>query len=491
MPYTQNPEINTYDTVRFPLVGSPQQRDGTSYAKDQRFFNCFPEMIRTDITNGKKYYVKKRAGLRKLGDPSTTPSPRGCIYCDNNQTVYMAIGNILWSYVVATGVFTSLVFLSTSSGDVGFTLHQTTSNNYVVALDGTSGWVVNTTTNAVTQIISPNFPSPHVPTPASMDGYLFVAKLNTADLYNSNVDDPFTWVSGNFITAEMYPDVIQAVVKNNNYIYAVGTDSVEYFYDAANATGSPLSRNDSAVVQFGTEAPSSVVQTEKEVLFVGNTGNGGRTVWMLDGFKQTEIGTESVNQSLEAIGSSIGGVYAYCVRSMGHKFYCLFVGTRTWVWDFDEKMWHEWGTPFGAGQLAFQGRYACGSNQGLAFMQVNFTSALYAFDPNYYVDDSIGNITMQITTVKIDFDSVNRKDCYRLAIYGDWPLSANDAEIVVDWSDDDYRTWVGGRSINLCQPIANTMRLGKFRRRAYRFTFTGNLPIRLEGFEMDINKGTS
>lgn len=494
MPYNQNPELNTYTTIRFPLVGSPQQRDGTSYSKDQRFLNCFPELIKTELTEGKKYYVKKRAGLHLQFSTSlsTSMAPRGCIYCDLNDTIYFVFGNVLYHWSPSAGGFNFSAVLSTSTGDVGFTLHQTTSTNYVALVDGVSGWVVNTATNVATQITSANFPTPNVTSIVSMDGYLFVAKAGTADIYNSNVDDPLTWTAGDFITAEMYPDVIQGLAKNNNYVYAVGTDSVEYFYDGANATGSPLSRNDSAVVQFGTEAPGSIVQTEKEVLFVGNTGNGGRTVWMLDGFKQTEIGTEPVNQTLDAMGSAIKTVNAYCVRSMGHKFYVLRTTNRTWVWDFDEKLWHEWTT--GASQTVFGGHYACGSAQGQAYFQADGSTSLYSFDPSYYNDDvpAISTpINMQITTVKIDFDTVNRKDCYRLSIYGDWPTSVADAEIIVDWSDDDYRTFVGSRSINLVQPIANTMRLGKFRRRAFRFTTTANLPIRLEGFEVDINKGTS
>lgn len=489
MAYSQNPELNTYDTVRFPLVGSPHQRDGSSYNKDQRFLNCFPEMIRTELTNGKKYYVKKRAGLRVLADQGGTPTPRGLIFCDNNNTVYYVAGNQFVSYNVVSNIFAVLATLPSSSGDVGFTIHQTTTTNYVVMLEGTVGYVVDSVTNIPTQITDVNFPNPHLVFPTSMDGYLFVAKTGTASLYNSNLDNPLVWTPGDFITAEMYPDVIQAVVKNNNYIYAIGTDSVEYFYDAANANGSPLARNDSAVVQFGTEAPGSVVQTEKEVLFIGNTANGGRTVWMLDGFKQTEIGTESVNQNLDTQGSAITGAHAYCIRSMGHKFYVLSTLDRTWVWDFDEKLWHEWSA--GPNQVPFAGVFACGSNGGQAFFQVNGSTALHVFDVNHYVDDPTGAINMQITTVKIDFDTVNRKDCYRLSIYGDWPLNVASATLTVDWSDDDYRTYVGARSINLVQPIANIMRLGKFRRRAFRFTFTGSLPIRLEGFELDINKGTS
>jgi len=109
----------------------------------------------------------------------------------------------------------------------------------------------NFPTTAGTEITSADFPTPHCPFPVFMDGYLFVAKSGTQDIYNSNLDDPALWTAGDYISAEMYPDKIVALSKNNNYIYALGSNSIEYFYDAAVATGSPLGRHDSAVQQFG------------------------------------------------------------------------------------------------------------------------------------------------------------------------------------------------------------------------------------------------
>ena len=486
MAFTKTPTQDTYDTKRFPIVGQPLQRDGVNTLKDQRFLNCFPEKISAGglgQDGSGKIYVKKRAGISLVNAPGLGES-RGMIFEDSTSKLFFVVGNKLcrWN---GTNVV-QLQTLATATNAVGFTVHLTTAIK-VILLDGTNGYSINPVTEVVTQITDIDFPSPHLPFPVSLDGYLFVVKAATADIYNSDLDNELSWTPGNFITAEMYPDNIVALTKNNNYIYAIGTGSVEYFYDAAVATGSPLARNDSAIQQFGTPAPFSVIQTEKEVVCVGTTQNGGRSIWLIEGFKADEISIEPVNQSLDAEGTNLGNANAYCIRSMGHKFYVLRLATsgRTWVYDFMEKTWHEWASAEGSG--VFIGRYAADSGMGFPYMLSQTGGKLYSMLDTVYQDDG-QPITMQVTTLKLDFDSMNRKDVYRFALFGDWPLNTT-STVVLDWSDNDYQTWVGNRTIQLSQELPVTRRLGKFRRRAFRITHTDNVPVRLEGMELDINIG--
>lgn len=490
MAYTKTPTQDTYDTKRFPLVGAPQQRNGTDITKDQRWLNCFPEAVEAKVSEAKKYYVKKRLGYIAQTAPGVGGA-RGCIYEDSTNQLYFVVGSSLYSWTgsVLTGLSASIP----DSGSVGFTIHRTSSQLLVILFTRTAGYVINPVGNTLTQITDPDFPSPHVPTPVSMDGYLFVSPESSADIYNSDLDDPLSWDPSQFITAEMYSDNIVALSKNNNYVVAVGTGSIEFFYDIGNATGSPLQRNDSAVQQFGTLAPESVVQTEKELVLVGTTQTGGRTVFLIDGFKAEDIGVTAVNMSLDALSTDILNVNAYCIRTQGHKFYVMRLPDvgRTWVYDFGLKLWHEWSSTAddGVSQTTFAGKYAADNHFGYPYMLTEGTNGAVVLGQEVY-QDLDRPIKAQVTTLKLDFDNMNRKDMIRLSLYGDWPLDSG-GTITLEWSDDDYRTWSNPRTIALSTYLPVTRRLGKFRRRALRFTHTDATPLRLEGVELDINMGVS
>lgn len=488
MAFSKTPTQDTYDTKRFPLVGMPMQRDGQQFLKDQRLLNCYAEQIKAQVTEAKKYFVKKRWGLNSRFNPNNGAA-RGMIFEPNTGKLFYVVGSNCY---VWDGV--SNILLNPSipgTGSVGFTTHLTTTVSVILAT-GTTGYVIDPAINTISTITDPDFPNPHLPFPVSMDGYLFLVKANSADIYNSDLNDPFSWTPGGFITAEMYPDYVTCLAKSNNYVVAVGNGSMESFYDLGSASGSPLQRNESAVQQFGTPAPETVVQSDDEMFLLGSTSSGGFTVWSIKGFDATEIGTEAIRNALSDVGENIGQANAYTVRVDGHKFYVLRITpiNRTFVYDTDSKLWHEWSTSSGANQVIFSGKYACDSDLGYPYMLSDgLVGVIMTMDPSVYTDAGTP-IKMQFTTLKLDFDNMNRKICSRLSVYGDWPLNTS-STLMVEWSDDDYRTWSTPRPLQLSAQYSWLRRCGRFRRRALRFTHTDPVPVRLEGCEMDLDQGVS
>jgi hypothetical protein len=472
-----NPYFTQLHTQRFSFIGSPQQRDGTTLF-DQRFLNVYPELITSPITEGKKYYLKKRPGLSVLYD-LPAGFGRGIFYWHDVGGTYSAINNQL--YFNQTPILT----LSNSSGTVGFCEYRHTDGQaLLIVLDGLTGWII-TVNNVVTEITDVGFPSPHIPAPVFLDGYIFVAKVGTSTIYNSSLDDPTGWPSDGFIDAEMYPDQLATLTKAQNYLVAVGNGSVEFFYDNANATGSPLQRNAPAVAQFGTPAPLSVQQTEKEVVMIGQTFAGGRTVWSITGFQPEEIANAPIREALDQEGTAINLATAFIIQVSGHKFYVmnLKLHQRTFVYDFDEKMWHEWSN--GLGQNCFNTDYATDSSSGNPTILDLDNGAVYALAPQNW-DDAGNPINCVIQTVKLDFDTMKRKRVFRLSIVGDSPAGDNPCPISVQFSDDDYNTWSTARILELNADYPTITRLGLSRRRAWKFTFVQPFPLRLESFEVDI-----
>src|SRR5260370_27488289 len=283
----------------------------------------------------------------------------------------------------------------------------------------------------------------------------------------------------------MFPDNLMGLAKVQNYIACIGDQSIEWMYDNANATGSPLQRNAPAVSQFGCPAEQTINQIEKELILVGQTGNGGRTVWMLDGFQPTEIATEPVREALDNEGSSITTARGTTIQSAGHKWYVLTLtgANRTFVYDFEEQMWHEWQD--GATSVGIPYFYATDTVYGYSVWLHGSTGVVANFSATAYTD--LGNpITCMVITSKIDFDTVKRKRVFRLSLVADSPAGPTAVPMTVSWSDDDYNTFTTPVTIMLGSGYSTITQLGYMRRRAFKFIHNQPWPLRMESFEMDI-----
>lgn len=482
MPYNTN--YTTYTTHRIPFVGNPEQRTGASSTKDQLFVNFFPENKKG--IGGPKYFLEQRGGLVYLFAATGTPSGagRGIYYW--NGSAFFVVGNQLYRNGLP------IQALTTTSGTVGFTeFANGTNQKYLVVLDGISGWVIDVS-NTVVQITDADFPSPHVVQAGYIDGYLVVAKSGTADLYNCNLENPLLWTAGDFISAETFPDTVVAVCRQNNYIVALGQQTIEYFYDNGVFPGTPLARNAAALHQIGTPAPDTMAQIEEQVVFVGQTQTGGRTVWLMTGFTPNEIGTEPIRQSLDHEGSNISNAKAYCIRSKGHKFYVLNLTSVTWVFDFDTQMWHQWADCTGLSK--FNGDYACDYYTGSPLILDRSNFLVYSLTEGVSTDSTSSTTTSNLTSIaiseKMDFDNMNQKFMHRLSVVCDVPAGNNATSCTVSYTDDDYQTYSTGRVVPISTTMTSITQLGMFRRRAFKLTYSGAYPMRLEGLELDINMGT-
>lgn len=476
-----NQQYSTYTTKRFPFVGNPDQRTGASTTTDQRFVNFFAQGKKG--VEGNKFYLEQRGGLVYL-QSSAAGEGRGIYFW--NGSVFHVVGSTLYR----NG--TSLQVLTTSTGTVGFQeFANATNQRSLIVLDGTSGWVVSTT-YVVTQITDVDFPTPHVVHSAYIDGYLVVAKSGTADLYNSNLNDPLVWTTGDFITAEAFPDPILAVCRQNNYVVAIGASTTESFYDTGAFPGTPFARNDAALQQIGTSAPDTLALVEGVMVFVGQTSTGGRTVWTMDGSSNpNEISTEQVRQSLDHEGASLSNAKGYIVRTKGHKFYVLNLTNTTWVFDFDDQMWHEWADY--TGLVKFNCDYASDYSTGAPVMLDRTTGYVYVLTEGISKDATGPATTANITSIavseKLDMGSMNHKFMHRFSLVCDVPSGDNVTSCTLYWTDDDYQTWSSGRTLAISNTMPTITQLGMFRRRAFKLIYSDAYPMRLEGFEVDINNG--
>lgn len=326
------------------------------------------------------------------------------------------------------------------------------------------------------------FPSPHVPTPVSLDGYLCLAESNSIDMYNSATINLFSWNPLDFISAESFSDPIRALARQNNYIVAFGETNTEMFYDAAVETGSPFLRNESFMLQVGILAPNAIMQTEKLCMWVGKSDAGKSAVWMLDGFSPKEISTEYLEKVLEN-ETDWDNIYGFGLRVAGHFFFVLNLPTEdvTFVYDMEENMWHEW--QYNGGVFPFN-RFT-NDGTGKILLLHNTLGNLYELNKTIYSDYD-ADMTVTIITTKYDFDNNKRKFLHKTEVIGDLVSS----DISLYWSDDDYTTWSNEKVLSLSER-PYFMRCGLARRRAFKLVHTANTHLRLEFLEVIYTQGNT
>lgn len=491
MAFTKTPITSTYQTKTISLFKEMDTRY-TDSSKDVDYLNGFFESIRSKVTQEKDYDFVKRAGSTTYGN-DIGGIVRGLIYWEDEDILMLAVGDSVVLLTASTGahIITSEAF-STSSGLVGFseflyddgTVKIVVTDGYTLSTVDNTGFVVNAT--------DPDIPTPHLQYPVFLDGYLFLVKSGTADIYNSDLNDPLAWTTSNFISAEMLPDTIKYFSKLNNYLIVMGSDSIEYFWDAANESGSPLQRNDTPVKFNGILGGATTVGNN--LYFVGNSPTNTLSLYVLEDFKIKEVSSPPINRYLTTYDGTIDlasddfGIHSTIISFFGHDFLCLTIVDKTFLMELETGLWS---------RIAYQNtsffdiRHACNIKYSSGFYTVFYRydmTQLLRFDDTVYQDNGT-NFTSRVVTNREMFDTYNQKTMNRLIVNSDKPTSS--APVSLSWSDDDYQTYNTPVSIDLYQELPCTYRLGRFRRRAFKLEFTQNQPLRIKNLEVDINMGQS
>ena len=328
------------------------------------------------------------------------------------------------------------------------------------------------------------FPTPHIPTPAFMDGYIFLPDNDSLDIYNSDTTNPYSWGALNWASAESYSDPVIGLARQNNFIAAFGTESTEFMYNYAKANqitdfDTPLDRHESMVLQTGILNRNAVLQAERLLVFIGDSLMGGHSVWRMDGSTAKEISTEYVEKFID-LEDTTTNITGFGIRIAGHMLFIINLPTadRTFVYDVEENTWTEW--QYNGGMLPFV--YFCDAD-GDVVLQHATNGKLYKMDPLVY-NDFDASIEARIRLSKQDFDTDSYKFFHQVVLVGDKPAGA----YTLRWSDDDYATWSNDKTL----PITDRpyfMRAGKARRRAWEVEYNHNSASRLEALEVTYSIG--
>ena len=445
-------------------------------------------MVWTLVTNSPGFSARALAQAQVFPVPPTVNPYR-------YQTIYLMGGTTngsnflqdVW-YGNINSPLQATYTLSPSVAGQFYQFNTFVNGTYLLIKNSSNMWVLSSGT--LIKVVDDNYPAVTVPGIVVLNEYAYVMTpqgLIQACAFN----DATTWPATQFIYASYEDDPGVALGKYLNYIVAYGQYTTQFFYDNANpAPGISISPYTNANIRVGCANSSTVQTIENTVIFVGQTSNRNWGVYVLDGMDPKRVSTSWVdryiNQNAGLFSSSMITAFA------GHTFYILNAVAGPlpqWalVYDFKFDQWFLWrGTgstfPFA---YAFTD-FTTGGDYWVGAGSTSNSGKIYNVDVSRS-DDNGFSFPVVIQTDKIDGGTLSRKFWGRLDIVAD----ENNTNMLVEYTDDDYKSYVRWGVVNLNQIRPYINRGGSSRRRAFRFTQNDSNPMRLEAMELNFSAGES
>jgi hypothetical protein len=357
-----------------------------------------------------------------------------------------------------------------------------------------------------------------------MDGYVFYANAD-GYVYNSDLNSVSAYTSTGKVAAQMAPDPPNAVARHKNLVIGWGHSSMEAFYNAGNASGSPLTRAVQFFSRVGALDQRSVATLADDIYFVGSAKYGDVSVMRLRNLAPQPVSTPAVNKILGTVVSTGGYVYLSAFQLGGHPYVAAFatIGTddtdlllletgeellletsdsivlemdpnasasfaRMLVYNAALDVWSEWDCDE-ATYVAGIG--SGGVNQVIATSRVKTDGKVYTIKPasggEAHRDDG-STYSMEIRTARIDHGTEYRKFVKCVRLVADDQSSGT---VTLEASDDDYDSWVTLGTFDLTKKDKRIYRCGSYRGgRAYRLTHSADAAFRAEALEIEYDIGT-
>lgn len=458
---------------RFPLALQPENRSaGTE--KDAKLINAYIEIDEAT----KEVQLYKRPGLLQTG---STQSGAGLGVFNWLGDIYAIFGATMYKNGVAlAGTLDTTGGVYRFSQAVGATPRMQFGNG-VASYNYDAG-------TGIVQIPAGvgNFPTTCVKGWAYLDGTTYVMDAAASIRGCAALNDTTDWSDiTNRITAQIEADGGVFLAHQLVYVVALGQWSTEVFYDALNATASPLGPVQGAKINYGCANGDSVQEIDGALFWIATNRSAAAQILMVDQLKAQIVSTKAIERILGAADLTV--VQSFSIKYGGHRFYgvTLVNENLTLVYDIAQRMWAQWTDTDGNYFPIVSSSYLATTGN---ILQHATNGKLYLFDAAYGTDDG-DLILLDAYTPNFDGGTRRRKNLNILTFVGD---QTKGSILNVRYNDDDYAEdgWSNFRQVDMSlkQPMLENN--GSFIKRAYHIRHRCDTPLRLQGLEMQIDLGT-
>jgi hypothetical protein len=376
-------------------------------------------------------------GLTLFVDLGATPI-RGGLEFPSLSVCFVVHRGVLYE-VNNAGVTTNRGTLLTTTGRVS----MSDNGVQVMIVDGTYGYIYNTSTNVFTQNVLTALPAAaQFPVTVTYLGRRFIVNsTGSGRFYCSNVDDGLTWDPLNFASAETNPDPIVAVWASNGQLALFGSQTTEY-WGLSGAVDFPYSLVSGTASEWGVAAIWSLAKYDNSVAGLFKNRMGQVIVARIQGYVPTKISTPDMDAIINSY-TNVADATAYSYLLGGHSMYVISFPSAGYTWMFDGSTGF-WSKLKSYGLTRYRGEFAFPFLNAIVVADYN-VGRLYRLSPTTYTDNG-DSIERQITgeTVRAPDGQYLDLNCLRVDMEVGVGLTSgqgSNPQIALSISRDNGKTW--------------------------------------------------
>lgn len=324
---------------------------------------------------------------------------------------------------------------------------------------------------------------------AYVDGTMYFGSP-FANLWGSDINtvsDPspgVAWPADNVLIAQIEPTRGVAVAKQLSFVIYFKEDSTEVFYDAGNATGSPLGRITGNKLNYGCISADSIRELDGALLWLCTNRSASVQVMKMDNLKAEIISSPAIEKLLATADYTT--VYSWTLKYAGHRWYAITLvnNNLTLMYDLSTGLWSQWTDTNGNYLPIVDSTYKTSTAQTL--LQHATDGYLYTVDANVFTDAG-STLALDIYTPNYDAGTVRNKTLAMM--YFDCN-QVSGSVLQVRCSDNDYQTWKEFRSVDCSQEKPFLPNNGTFKRRAYNLRHKTLTQFRIKAIDLQMDIGS-
>jgi len=279
-----------------------------------------------------KLVVFGTPGLDLFVSFGDTPA-RGAIEFESGSVSYVVHRGTFWE-VNNAGTKTNRGALLTTSGRVSMSHNGV----QVMIVDGTDGYIYNTSTLVFAQITHAAFPAS--PTTVTYLAGRFIARFaDSSRFYVSDIDDGLTWDALMFANAESSPDPIVSVWASNGQLILEGAVTCE-FWGNSGAADFPFVALQGTANEWGLAATWSLSKFDNTFACLVKNRMGQVMIAQMNGYLPKKISSVDLDNLINGYSvKSDATAYSYMLG--GHPMYVISFPTasKSWLYDGSTGIW--------------------------------------------------------------------------------------------------------------------------------------------------------